>query len=125
MYDNIGKKIKSIAKTVAIVLTCCFAVVFIIAASRSGGWGVLVQLIYGGILIFIVWVGSFFMYAFGEFIEKMSDIERNTRVLATKIETPVKDLHIEKMQKLRSMLDQGLISEEEYKEQKKKIIESI
>lgn len=75
--------------------------------------------VFGVILLFVCplisWISSFFMYGFGELIDKTCDIERNTRsgerksVAQTKIETE----RIDKIEKLRS---QGLITEEEYRE---------
>ena len=79
MYDNIGKKIKVLTKILtgsAIVLS--FATCFILALNSSGG-DTAKYLIAAPIIAVVIWVSSFFMYGFGELIDKTCDIERNTR----------------------------------------------
>ena len=78
MYDNIGGKIKTLAK-----VTC---IVEVILAAISG-LALMVDdedLIPIGLLVMLVgpviaWISSWLLYGFGELISKASDIERNTR----------------------------------------------
>lgn len=122
MFDNIGKKIKSLSIVlcwVGIIAYVIVAIIMFINASegpyRTEGLytGLGFAFLIGGPLL--SWVSSFFMYGFGELIDKTCDIERNTHsgerksVAQTKIETE----RIDKIEKLRS---QGLITEEEYRE---------
>jgi len=91
MWDNIGEKIKLLAKVIAWVgiISSVIGGISLISqgfdinqSSRSGRGGELfiylgtASLIGGSI---ISWISSFFMYGFGELIEKTSIIEKNTR----------------------------------------------
>ena len=113
MYDNIGGKIKGLAKAI-----------FIIGAVVSFIAGIVLMfvndnLIFVGVLIWFIgiivsWVSSWVLYGFGEIIDKISDIERNTQggEMRSKAQSRVDSERIDKIEKLRS---QGLITEEEYK----------
>ena len=119
MFYNIGKKIKSLAS----ILFWGGIIAHVIAAIIMIGIGVDDHedelIVFGVILLFVgplmSWINSFFIYGFGELIDKTCDIERNTRggeiksVAQTKVETE----RIDKIEKLRS---QGLITEEEYQQ---------
>ena len=78
MYDNIGGKIKGLAKATFIVEA--------IAAAITGISLMVVEedLIPVGLLVMLVgpivaWVSSWLLYGFGELIDKTSKIEENTR----------------------------------------------
>ena len=78
MYDNIGSKIKKLA----IILTIAESIVFFIAGvvmlvGEMGGLALLFM--FAGPLF--AWASSFLLYGFGELIDKVCDIERNTRNL--------------------------------------------
>ena len=112
MYDKIGTKIKNLAK-------CCFIVEAIAAvitgivllAELEELWCVAILL--GGPVV--AWVGSWILYGFGEIIDKLCEIERNTRGGGKKSETQSRTdgERIDKLEKLRA---QGLITEEEYQQ---------
>ena len=84
MFDNIGKKIKKLAEIlcyigIAISIIIGLVVMFISGSSRS------TAPFFVGLLIMIIgslfsWIGSFFTFGFGELIDKVTEIERNTRV---------------------------------------------
>ena len=112
MYDNIGGKIKGLAKASFIVAAIAVVItgIALMAADED--------LILYGLLVMVVgpivaWVSSWLLYGFGELIDKASDIERNTRGGERKSEaqSKVDSERISKIEKLRS---QGLITEEEY-----------
>ena len=114
MYNNIGKKIKGLAKTsfiVVAILEVITGIVLIATSSYLLVYGLL-AMIAGPI---IAWISSWLLYGFGELIDKASDIERNTRGGERKSETQSKvdSERIDKIEKLRS---QGLITEEEYQQ---------
>ena len=84
MWDNIGGKIKGVAKFIA-WFGIIFSIIIGIILFSIGG-----NLYYGGIFIgiglfimivgsLISWILSWFMYGFGELIVKTTKIERNTR----------------------------------------------
>ena len=79
-----------------------------------------------GIVFLSSWVGSFFMYGFGELIDKTCEIERNTRRKADAPKTspqgnwdflkqinPALDKRTETLEKLYS---KGVITEEEFQQ---------
>ncbi len=96
MFDNIGSKIKTLAKVLCwlgIILSVISGIATIAAGANSGtsynrygyssgsiaGVGVL-----GGILIIVLgclgsWIGSFFMYGFGQLIENSDIIASNSK----------------------------------------------
>jgi len=80
MYDNIGRKIKGLAKAIFIVLGISMAITGIVIMCIDEDlilYGVL-TLILGPIL---AWISSWLLYGFGEIIDKLCDIEHNTRMI--------------------------------------------
>ena len=80
MYDNIGEKIKGLAKWTFIVEAIA-AVITGIAMMMVGEGE---ELSFYGLLVMLLgpiaaWVSSWLLYGFGEIITKLCDIERNTR----------------------------------------------
>ena len=78
MYDNIGGKIKGLAKAIFIAQGISMAIVGIVLMCIDEDlilYGIL-SLILGPVL---AWIFSWLLYGFGELIDKVSDIERNTR----------------------------------------------
>lgn len=75
MYTNIGAKIKGLAKFIAYVgIAGSVITSFILIGGEAIGTGL--GVLVGGSLI--SWIGSWFMYGFGELIEKTTDIAKNT-----------------------------------------------
>lgn len=137
LYDNIGGKIKALAKAIFIIESIA-SVIFglsLIPMEDEGLWWLL------GIIIIIcgpivAWASSFFVYGLGELIDKACDIERNTRnngtkpkVLAkeAKPKAPTKETNSnqakkdsDRMSQIETLLSLGLITEEEYQQVKSK-----
>ncbi|MDD5916956.1 MAG: hypothetical protein PUC63_05445 [Clostridiales bacterium] len=99
MYDNIGRKIKGLAKAIFVAQGISMAIIGIVLMCMDEDlilYGVL-TLILGPIL---AWISSWLLYGFGELIDKVSDIERNTHgetnespsILKTKEETAATSL---------------------------------
>ena len=83
-FHDIGKKIKNLTKWscwVLIVLCWIGAVIafFVAAAEDEAGIGFGYLLLFGGVTPFLIWIGSWMTYGFGELIDKVSQIEENTR----------------------------------------------
>ncbi len=83
MFDNIGGKIKTLAKVlcwIGIVASVIGGIIMIVGTARSSnpGLGILLSLLYMALGCLISWVGSFFAYGFGELIENTEAIRRNT-----------------------------------------------
>ena len=117
MFNNIGKKIKTLAAVI-----CWIGIIFSII-------GFLVMLIYGAVeaeglfigLSFAVlvvggfgsWIGSFFAYGFGQLIENSDKIAGGKVTVPSSIEETA-DAESERIAKLKSLKEKGLITEEEY-----------
>ena len=90
-----------------------------IIAFAMMGYGAIVigiACIAGGFMLgFSSWFGAHLIYGFAKAIEKLTDIEVNTKgnCSASSTYTPEKS---EKVKKLESLRNQGLITEEEYLE---------
>ena len=87
MYSNIGEKIKTLAKVLAIIfsiLSVIAGIVMIIIGSvlNSNAWdnpgtGVIwLGIVYMFLGPLFSWIYSFFMYGFGELISKTTDIAK-------------------------------------------------
>jgi len=89
MFTNIGKKIKGLAKFicwVGIIFSVIGGILQIVNGVKeatANGVSPVGQIVLGVIIIvggfLISWIGSFFMYGFGELIDKTADIAENTK----------------------------------------------
>ena len=131
-YDNIGGKIKGLAKacfTVETIAAIITGIGFMVADSDLVLVGLLVM-VFGPI---VAWVSSWLLYGFGELIEKACEIADNTRGdkkephadaptpepqsttpshQATAFANP--DVDPQRLAKLHKLREQGLITEEEF-----------
>ena len=78
MFDNIGAKIKTLAKVI-----CWIGIIFSVIAGIAGIVNGTAQSVVAGITTIIVgclmsWIGSFFAYGFGQLIENTDEIRKNT-----------------------------------------------
>lgn len=114
MYDNIGGKIKGLAKAI-FILEAIAAVIGGIAFMVEDEDMILIGLLVMILGPIVAWVSSWLLYGFGELIDKTCDIARNTYSGERKSEAQAKadSERINKIEKLRS---QGLITEEEYRQ---------
>jgi len=85
MWDNIGEKIKGLAKIIAflgIVLSVIGGIILLFIGwnqSYSGGIYIVIGFITMIVGSLISWISAWFMYGFGELIVKTNEIEKNTR----------------------------------------------
>ena len=128
MYENIGKKIKVLAQAIFILESIAAVITGIVLwIDIEEGWCAIV--LFGGPVV--AWISSWLLYGFGELIDKVCDIERNIRGVATKsnshVHTPTQSntpeqakpekatmTKEERIANLNRLLDQGLITKDEY-----------
>lgn len=76
MFDNIGGKIKTLAIVLCGVgIVASFIGGIVTSGMNQSPWGMLVAV--AGALA--SWILSFFIYGFGELIEKVTEIAENTK----------------------------------------------
>lgn len=116
MFDNIGKKIKTLTKIlvwIGIVASIIAGLALLIISGEARDYGQLIGLglvfLIGG--PFLSWVSSFFMYGFGELIDKTCDIQAT--VCSSNVEK-IDFIEQKRREKLDRLLKQGLITQEEY-----------
>ncbi len=114
MYNNIGRKIKGLVKTLFIIEAIAAVITGIVLLSIDDDF-ILAGLLVMIVLPFVAWISSWLLYAFGELVDKICDIERNTRGCETKSESP-EALNSERISNLEKLRSQGLITEEEYQQ---------
>ncbi len=108
MYSNIGKKIKALAVVTFLIIAIPSVIGGVILATEDP---IGILLIIGGPLV--AWITSWFTYGFGEIIDKLTDIERNTRGDSIKSATQQK-IDCDRITQLEKLRAGGLITEEEY-----------
>ena len=78
MYENIGKKIKGLAKACFIVETIAAVLAGVIMIATDEDY-----IVYGAMIAIlaplVAWVSSWLLYGYGELIDKACEIEANTR----------------------------------------------
>lgn len=87
MFNNIASKIKTLAVVctfIGITLSFVYGLMLINISAATG----LLTIIIGSLFS---WIGSFILYGFGEIIEKVTEIEKNTKK-GIKIDIENKDI---------------------------------
>ena len=79
MYTTIGKKIKGLSKGIFFVGALVSVVIGFVLALSDEELYVIIGLLVVLLGCLFAWLFSLFAYGFGELIEKVSLIERNTR----------------------------------------------
>ena len=107
MFDNIGRKIKTLAEVctwVGIIVSAIWGLIILAEGEMLG----LIIAVAGSVG---AWISSFLLYGFGQLIE-------NTDVLAggRNMNVPEKGNGTEKIATLEKWKNDGLISEKEYQE---------
>ena len=125
MFDNIGGKIKGLAKIIFWIIVICFSIFGLSMLTQSSSSPVyfLGGLLSIGLGIVMAWLSTCLLYGYGELIEKTSQIERNTRggfnIVSQKgnvvsdVQADAEQKRIDQLNNLRSI---GLITEDEYQQ---------
>ena len=79
MYNNVGGKLKTVAVTMAVILSvaCVIGGIALLAEFGEDLWFISVPLIIAG--PFLSWIISLPLYAFGEIVDRLVQIDKNTR----------------------------------------------
>ena len=123
MFENIGEKIKVLAKIIFWTLASASIIVAIYLISE--GWYddlLVLTVLFGGPLV--AWISSWFLYGFGELIDNTWEIALNTRGVKRKSESQAR-VDYERVRELEKLRSQELITEEEYKAQRAEIISKL
>lgn len=114
MYNDIGKQIKKLTKFMTVLFIVISVIVgFVFFALKQYLFGVEFILV----MPILLCINSLIMYGFGELIDKVCDIERNTRNDSGDRNESTSQLKQEdKVKKLDELRTEGLISEEEYRD---------
>ena len=113
MFNNIGKKIKTLTKVLCwIGMISSFVTGIIILASVRHGEAIGIPIMLGGPLLF--WLGSFVMYGFGELVDKTASIEEMMRTGT--FGSGHSAASMRRQDELKRLLNRGLITEAEYNE---------
>lgn len=78
MYSEIGKKIKGLALAIFIIMTIGVAIGGL-AMMAIDEELIIIGLLFVGLGTLFAWISTWMLYGFGELIDKVCDIERNTR----------------------------------------------
>ena len=122
MYEDIGKKIKSLATIVCWlgIITSVIIAIFLFASIEKvsyhlEGTYTILGLCFMFLGPIVSWISGSLIYGFGELIDKACDIERNTRP-HTENDTFQSSPDTDRAQTLQNLRSKGLISEDEYQE---------
>ena len=79
MYNNVGGKLKTVSVTMAVILSvaCVIGGIALLAGFGGDLWFIAVPLIIAG--PFLSWIISLPLYAFGEIVDRLVQIDKNTR----------------------------------------------
>lgn len=126
MFNSIGTKIKVAAKVISWIgiIGSIIAGIIIISIGLYNENGDLVGIGFGVLLggSFISWISSWFVYGYGELIEKTSEIAKNTSSLSQFTSMTARIGNDIKMQTLISWKENNLISDEEFEIKKQTIL---
>ena len=92
MFNEVGKKIKGLAKGLFVV-EAIGAVIAGIGVISEGGDSVIIGLLTMIIGPAVAWVCALLLYGFGELIDKVCDIEESTHGIKTKTSKETKSIH--------------------------------
>lgn len=109
MFENIGKKIKVLAKVIFFIEAISAIIAGFVLCMEEDEMLIIISFV-GPI---VAWISSWLLYGFGELIDKVCDIEKSTRNITATPENPTRSETVRRDQ-LESLRLKGMISEEEY-----------
>lgn len=118
MYNNIGRKIKGLAKGLCIAESVFAVIIALVLMVRSVKAGLLALCIGVPVTFCIAWISSWVLYGFGAMVEKIVDdnqIDQNSGNYVH-LPVPASKPDSKRMDKINKLFAQGLINEETYRE---------
>lgn len=130
MFENIGKKIKILALVVfwlGVIASVAGGIIIWVDWFNMDGWwagfGIFLLCAVGGTLV--SYMSVILLYAFGEAVDKLTAIERNTARALNVQKTPISQTAQknvdERVKRLEILRAKGLITEEEYQQKIQRI----
>lgn len=140
MYDEIGKKIKMLAKVSFYIMAGIIGIVGIVLAIsliEDELMLAVLALLGTAVIIFLVWISTFVLYGFGELIDRACNIDRKfnrgngksvdydeyeiekKKKVEAEVEKAVEkalEQEQKRVDELKNLLKQGLITQEEFEE---------
>lgn len=78
MFNNIGKKIQTLAKVVTVLGMILSVIIGICSGVIAGGAaGAISAIVVIAVGCLASWIGSFVLYGFGEIIERLKSVDEN------------------------------------------------
>ncbi len=133
MFENVGGKLKVLAQVIFYIelIVIIFIGILLLGNGIETLWIAVLVIVVGGLL---AWISSWFLYGFGEIVDKVGKIEENTRNQTNTPQTIYKEektgrfayldnqkSNMEELQEkqkrigeLNNLLYKGLITQEEY-----------
>ncbi len=81
-FDRVGKKIKDLVKILFYIQLVVYGIIGL-SLALMGPFGILIGIVVFGVGALVAWISSWMLYGYGEIIDKVCDIEINTRGTAT------------------------------------------
>lgn len=85
MFNEIWKKMKILAKVLFWLVTVLSVILGIVFFVGGGGEGIVMGIVTIIVGILLAWLSAFGIYAFGELIEKVVNINDNVELIVKKV----------------------------------------
>lgn len=90
MFNHVGRKIKKLVKILCLIEIALFViggiVIMFVTTNVVGPLGILIGILVAGLGSFFSWIGSFFIYGFGELVENSTVIAKRMQARENRAE---------------------------------------
>lgn len=118
MYNNIGRKIKGLAKGLFIIESVVAVIIALVLMARSVKAGFRFLVVGVPVIACLAWISSWVLYGFGAMVEKIVDEDGIMPVSGNYVQNPMPASKPDSkgMDKINKLFAQGLLKEEAYRE---------
>lgn len=118
MFNNVGKKIKMIAKVLCWIGIVGYIIIALICFTTADSYYETGSLITMGFLCLFIgpalsWIISLFIYGYGELIDKENEIDQSLDVIKHRL-SKFGNIKEKRSSEIERLYSEGLISEEEH-----------